>query len=110
MSGKAARTDLRGKRDVTRVSILEPAFAAVHESASWHIADDVFAALKVGYGVGPSAATTSTNVRIRSSALRRRGNGVWVLSWRGPCPAAAFPKESVFKNKLPARVSIGAQY
>src|SRR5262249_56690568 len=32
-SGRAARTDLRGRRDVTRVSILEPAFAAVHESA-----------------------------------------------------------------------------
>ena len=57
--------DPRGRRDVTRVSILEPAFAAVHESASWHIADDVFAALKVGYGVGPSAATTSANVRFR---------------------------------------------
>src|SRR5215813_3764861 len=31
--GRAARTDLRGRRDVTRVSILEPAFAAVHEFA-----------------------------------------------------------------------------
>ena len=33
MCGRAARTDLRGRRDVTRVSILEPAFPAVHESA-----------------------------------------------------------------------------
>jgi hypothetical protein len=31
--GRTARTDLRGRRDVTRVSILEPAFAAAHESA-----------------------------------------------------------------------------
>jgi hypothetical protein len=56
----------------------------------------VFVALKVGYGVGPSAATTSTNVRIQRNLVARVGSGEgpepftnaagWVAFDEGPRP------------------------